>query len=114
MPMQGFWGARQRRQIVDISPSGTRVMYHRPGPGQSDYRSVVDIDDRRSRRSSLGEAAIPKRSIGAISSSEPRWSANMAAMSMSMHGDRLASARLIAIDIGGKDVKQLGQRDRLS
>ncbi|WP_299327222.1 prolyl oligopeptidase family serine peptidase [Parasphingopyxis sp.] len=109
-PAEAF-GSREAVRSIALSPSGNRVVYLGPGPGEETRAYVADVGASRSQIVTLTDGD-PMELDWCRFVSEDRVVCQIYAMVQDPH-QIYPVTRLFAVDDDGSDARTLGQRDNM-
>ncbi|GAB2508437.1 alpha/beta hydrolase family protein [Lysobacter humi (ex Lee et al. 2017)] len=104
-----LFGVRETVQQADLSPDGTKVLYVTPGPGRTTYVHVADVGGSTPRVVTRVDGN-PERIAWCRFATDVRVVCNVRGEANS-GGLIIPYSRLAAMDLDGRNVKPLGQRD---
>jgi dipeptidyl aminopeptidase/acylaminoacyl peptidase len=104
------FGARESIQSISLSPSGEKVAFIAPGPGQSTVVYTVDAAGGAEPKRALSADGKPERLTDCSWVSETRLVCQVYMVGSSAAvGEIVAATRLIATDTDGKNLKLLSR-----
>jgi dipeptidyl aminopeptidase/acylaminoacyl peptidase len=107
------FGAREHVSDVSLSPSGRKLAFISPGPGQSNYLYTVEIGGASEPREALMADGKPQRLSGCGWVSEERLVCTIYMVIDSPETKQpLGATRLIAVNADGTGLKLLSRRSR--
>ena len=99
-----MFGAREDIQDISLSPSGTRLAFLAPGPGQGTALFTVNLTGDRTPVRALSASGNPDRLSGCYWVSDDRLLCRVYGIT-SLGNVRVDYSRLIALDADGKNFK---------
>ena len=105
------FGARPAVEDISLSPSGTKVAFIAPGPGQSTILYVSDITAESSPRRTLTADGKPERLSRCFWVSEERLVCRVYLV-MESAGEVISATRYVAVDAGGGNLRMITRPTR--
>jgi dipeptidyl aminopeptidase/acylaminoacyl peptidase len=105
-----LFGVRESVREIDISPDGQRVVYLTPGPGRTTAVVVTELGTDSEPRIVTQSDGNPQRLRSCSFVTNQRLVCEVGGMG-TRDGLLVPFSRLISVDIDGRDMKQLGQRE---
>ncbi|HYI64183.1 MAG TPA: alpha/beta fold hydrolase [Allosphingosinicella sp.] len=107
-----LYGARENIEHLDISPDGSRVVFMQPGPGRETLAYVYELAGGGAARQVARSDGNPERLRWCNFAANDRLVCQVAAMDTSA-GFLIPFARLISVDLEGRNPQLLGERSSL-